>query len=61
MTVDVGTNLLDVWKLCTGLGMDSRMRHDLRLEAYVELGRHLDVTDGTGESCSAPASTSRAN
>lgn len=43
LEVNVGDNLLGVTKLLTGLGLDVRMRHDLMLEAFVELGRHFDV------------------
>lgn len=48
ITVTTGDSLLDIWRQFTALGLDSRMRHDLRLEAYVELGRHYDVASGTG-------------
>ena len=48
ITVTTGDSLLDIWRQFTALGVDSRMRHDLRLEAYVELGRHYDVAGGTG-------------
>lgn len=43
LEVNVGDNVLDVLGLLTGLGLDIRMRHDLLLEAFVELGRHYDV------------------
>jgi hypothetical protein len=41
--VNVGDNLLDVFEIFRGLGFEYRMRHDLLLEAFVELGRHFDV------------------
>lgn len=49
LKVNVGDSLLSIWRTCTALGMDSRMRHDLRLQAFVEMGRHFDVETGTGQ------------
>lgn len=46
--VNVGDSLLSIWRTMTALGMDSRMRHDLRLQAFVELGRHFDIDTGDG-------------
>lgn len=48
MRLTVGESLLAIWRKFTALGMDSRMRHDLRLQAFVELGRHYDITTGDG-------------
>lgn len=46
--VNVGTSVLPIAKMLTGLGIDLRARHDLRLNAYEELGRHFEVDGGTG-------------
>lgn len=45
-TIDIefGTSLLDTIRKLTAMGeMDVKGRHDLRLQAYVEMGRHLDA------------------
>lgn len=46
--VNVGTSVLPIVKMLTGLGIDIRARHDLRLNAYEELGRHFEIDGGTG-------------
>lgn len=48
--LDAGTGYLATLKMLAALGVcDFRMRHDLRLQMYVELGRHFEVGgDGTG-------------
>lgn len=50
-TIDAnaGTGYLQTLRTLAGLGLcDFRMRHDLRLSMYVELGRHFEVGTGTG-------------
>lgn len=46
--VNVGTSVLPIVKMLAGLGIDLRARHDLRLNAYEELGRHFEADGGTG-------------
>lgn len=46
--VNVGTPVLPITKMLAGLGIDIRARHDLRLDAYEDLGRHFEIDGGTG-------------
>lgn len=46
--VNVGTHVLPIAKMLSALGVDLRARHDLRLDAYEDLGRHFEIDGGTG-------------
>lgn len=39
LTFHAGTSLLDVWRHLVSLGLEGRMTHDLRLQAYVDMSR----------------------
>ena len=50
LDIEAGTGYLATLKMLSALGLcDWRVRHDLRLSMYVELGRHFEVDGGTGE------------
>lgn len=42
-----GASVLDVWKQLVSLGLDSRVTHTLKLQAYRELGVHRDGTSSS--------------
>lgn len=46
MGLSAGASLLDVWKQLVSLGLESRVTHTLRLQAFKELGVHRDGTSG---------------
>lgn len=49
LEIQAGTGYLATLKMLAALGLcDFRMRHDLRLSMYVELGRHFEIDGGDG-------------